>query len=276
MKPANAGVLEAQSSWRISPVIAFTLVELLAVIAVVGILAALAASAVSGALHKARETRCRSNLKQLSTAMASYVGSHGEYPQRTNPEIVEGTTNAWLWPHLLEREMTSSDQHLPPRFRGNLENSVWDCPAEPPGQAGVHFDYGYNLWGLTSDLNQAPLGLGGKIRAATLVGSPEPSRIPVKEGEVLRPSRMLAFGDGVSGWGDFLWKNSRFSREKPSRDRRDHLPFNPSRHRRRANAVFADGHAETLSLATLFADVSEESLSWWNRDNQPHRERLAP
>ncbi len=276
MKPPNSGVLEAQPGRRISRAKAFTLVELLAVIAVVGILAALAASAARGALHKARETRCRSNLKQLSVAMASYVGSHGEYPQWINPEIIDGKTNAWLWPHLLEREMTSSEVHPPPRFLGNLENSVWDCPAEPPSQNGSPLEYGYNLWGLTSGLNQAPLGLGGKIRAARMVGYPEPPRLPVKEGEVLHPSQMLAFGDGVSGWGDFLSRSHRFSREKPFEDRQNYLPFNPSRHRRRANATFADGHAETLSLTTLFSDVSEEALSRWNRDGQPHRERLAP
>ena len=42
----------------------FTLVELLVVVAVLGLLAGLVFPAVSGALKKAREARCASNLKQ--------------------------------------------------------------------------------------------------------------------------------------------------------------------------------------------------------------------
>ena len=45
---------------------------------------------------------------------------------------------------------------------------------------------------------------------------------------------------------------------------------------RRANVVFCDGHVESPTLQFLFADTSDAALSRWNRDHQPHRERLAP
>jgi prepilin-type processing-associated H-X9-DG protein len=45
---------------------------------------------------------------------------------------------------------------------------------------------------------------------------------------------------------------------------------------RKANVVFCDGHVESPTLQFLFADTSDDALSRWNRDHQPHRERLAP
>ena len=48
------------------------------------------------------------------------------------------------------------------------------------------------------------------------------------------------------------------------------------RHQNKANVVFCDGHVESPTLNFLFADTSDAALSRWNRDHQPHRERLVP
>ncbi|MBN9692754.1 MAG: type II secretion system protein [Verrucomicrobia bacterium] len=255
---------------------AFTLVELLTVVAIIGILAGLGFGAVSGTVRRAKDARCQNNLKQLSTALISYVGSHGQYPQRLNPEVVDGTTNVWLWCHVLEREMTSDDRWPPPRFLNALKQSVWECPSmrnsHPMGDIG----YGYNTWGLYSHLSQEPLGLAGKVRGLNVHGLPEPPRIPVKDGEVSNPSRMLALGDGVLGWGDSYWTSTFFVREKTFwRPQDNQVPFDVARHRRRVHAAFADGHVETIPLQTLFSATTDEVLSLWNRDHQPHRDRLG-
>lgn len=52
--------------------------------------------------------------------------------------------------------------------------------------------------------------------------------------------------------------------------------FAYQRHQGRANVVFCDGHVESPTLQFLFADTSAAALCRWNRDHQPHRERLAP
>jgi prepilin-type processing-associated H-X9-DG protein len=44
----------------------------------------------------------------------------------------------------------------------------------------------------------------------------------------------------------------------------------------KANVVFCDGHVESPTLKFLFADTSDDALRRWNRDHQPHRDRLAP
>jgi prepilin-type processing-associated H-X9-DG protein len=48
------------------------------------------------------------------------------------------------------------------------------------------------------------------------------------------------------------------------------------RHQGKLNVVFCDSHVESPTLKFLFADTSDAALSRWNRDHQPHRERLAP
>jgi len=49
-----------------------------------------------------------------------------------------------------------------------------------------------------------------------------------------------------------------------------------ARHQGKANVVFCDGHVESPTLQFLFEDASDEALSRWNRDHQPHREKLSP
>jgi hypothetical protein len=44
----------------------------------------------------------------------------------------------------------------------------------------------------------------------------------------------------------------------------------------KANVVFSGGQVESPTLQFLFADTSDAALSRWNRDHQPHRERLGP
>jgi prepilin-type processing-associated H-X9-DG protein len=55
-----------------------------------------------------------------------------------------------------------------------------------------------------------------------------------------------------------------------------HLNFQIDRHQGKANVVFCDGHVESPTLPFLFADTSDAALSRWNRDHQPHREKLSP
>jgi prepilin-type N-terminal cleavage/methylation domain-containing protein/prepilin-type processing-associated H-X9-DG protein len=81
----------------------FTLIELLVVIAIIGILAALLFPALSASLERARRTSCRSNLKQIVTAMTVFAVDHdGWFPLKkgsnySNPLNTAGNM-AGQWP----------------------------------------------------------------------------------------------------------------------------------------------------------------------------------
>ena len=78
---ASVGLDWALSS-RSSQRIAFTLLELLVVIAVLSILAALLLPSLSAAKQRAKETVCRSNLRQMGYALTLYLDDFGVCPGR--------------------------------------------------------------------------------------------------------------------------------------------------------------------------------------------------
>jgi len=89
-------------STRQTRAVAFTLIELLVVIAIIGVLAALVVGLSGYASKKMRESRIRTELNQLVTAIESYHAKFGHYPKdnvvSTSPAVVVNpVTNALLY-----------------------------------------------------------------------------------------------------------------------------------------------------------------------------------
>ena len=130
-----------------------------------------------------------------------------------------------------------------------------DGISDPLG-IGSHsrFSIGFNDWGL--DLQHNPqLGLGGDINGGSFKGL-------VSEGMVVGPSEMIVLGD---------------SRSDASLDANidptemDQWPS--SRHRGRADIVFADAHVESPKRRDLIDPAADNP--WrrrWNNDNESHDE----
>ena len=117
----------------------FTLVELLVVIAVIAVLAALLFPVLQSARHKAWETTCASNLRQLGLAVEMYVQDHDErfptsYTAASDPyaswrEAVQpyirnrGILTCPAWEHRGEKA-----SELPPELQATYAMNAWLSP----------------------------------------------------------------------------------------------------------------------------------------------------
>jgi prepilin-type processing-associated H-X9-DG protein len=188
----------------------------------------------------------------MGVALQAFLSERQAYPTMIAPTNSED--GRW-WAVQLER----TGFGLPITDPNFYQKGVWRCPSAPfPPPYGPDDQpfYGYNAFGVLPVGDWNGLGLYGHF---------EGDRIsPIRESEIVNPSDMIAMGDKLFGGFMFM---------------RDDLASNakwkaPLRHEGKANVLFCDGHVESLKLEALFEDKSDAALDRWNRDHQPHRERL--
>ncbi len=253
---------------------AFTLVELLVVIAIIAILVALLLPTLSMAMKRAHQIHCVNNVRQLGLGLQEYVSDNHVYPLWADASYDQNgqMTNYTGWAEDIGHQLGYNLNH-----RTNFwNNGIWVCPSVSSSWIQDGFQsYGYNAFGLGTNLDS--LGLGGHYGFAhAQTGRVSVVKPPVNASDIVNPSEMIAIGDGFDGndsqlfqAGDFLWRHNSYwgSHETSTAD---------ARHQGKANVVFCDGHVESPTLQFLFADTSDAALSRWNRDHQPHREKLSP
>jgi len=274
MKPGNAAT--GQNSVIQSSRKGFTLFELLVVVGVIAVLATMTLVTVVKAKRSARNAQCANNLRQVGLALGQFLTDNGEYPLALNSQFSTGayTGHRTTWISALEHIITP--RQGPGVWEPN--QGVFNCPAaeKPSGypESRWYSDFGYNSRGVGTYTNGPGFGLGGRYEGERGGGFSGP---PVKESEVVAPAEMMVLGDGFTGWGKViedgvpaLWRNPTAQEVAGSSNR------SRQRHGDRANVYFADGHAASPTLKSMFEDTNDEALRRWHRDNQPHRERLVP
>jgi prepilin-type N-terminal cleavage/methylation domain-containing protein/prepilin-type processing-associated H-X9-DG protein len=247
----------------------FSLVELLVVVAVIGILAALLFSALSKGKGKAQAIVCGNNVHQLNLALLQFVTDKRVYPLDVNPASSAGIfpDHGFSWIESLSGELSQI-------LKGRDFKGIWVCasaklPSHPNGPFSY---YGYNANGLTAAGFTNSLGLGGHFVRQFPTRPPAP---PVSEFEVKHPSEMISLGDGFIGSAQgvedgaaWLQRASNISNDPASTARAN------ARHGGKANVAFCDDHVESPTLKSLFENTDEAGLARWNRDHEPHIERL--
>jgi prepilin-type N-terminal cleavage/methylation domain-containing protein len=248
----------------------FTLIELLVVAGIIAMLLGLLLPVLSRAKGSARLTQCGNNLRQIGLANSLYVSDHRAFPlfAHYSPEASS------FWPHRLQpytrQTWAAGDLHRCPAFPDANQDGVFTAATYSPPKGS----YDMNGFGLSA---VGALGIGGQIQH----GKRNPWQ-PCLESQVLVPSQMLGYGDVVmglrySGSGYFgfphYYPEKIGAPEEVIASGKKSRQMEASRHLGRFNVVLIDNHVERSKPERLFA-VSDEEMSRWNNDHQPHRDDL--
>ncbi|MBE6381055.1 MAG: prepilin-type N-terminal cleavage/methylation domain-containing protein [Lentisphaerae bacterium] len=238
-------ILFAEKTLRRSQM-GFTLIELLVVIAIIAILAAMLLPALSAARASARSANCISNIKQLGLANIMYADNNKGFMVPYAADMMSTNTHRW---HGISTQSSSG---------GNADYDLKNGPlAEYLGSGAVNLCPEMDV---PSDKQAFERGCGG-YGINSLIGKVRPdgwSNEDMQGGFPLHavdaPGDTIMFADSAApcrndgNWAsvdnmDFLGFSS--SVEAPASYMSPTMHF---RHRRKANAVFCDGHAESVSM----------------------------
>lgn len=221
----------------------FTLIELLVVIAIIAILAAILFPVFARAREAARATSCRSNLKQLGTAMQMYVQDYDQTYPSSWYGTAYGPNTGYTWRIASLPYIKNVQVFYCPSAPAS--SKTWDgSPAFTPNEWNLHSSYGYNQihWDSTSpNLLNPPSG-----RAEAVITSPAETILLAEKQDAIdqiafQPDTVYTYGNAE--------------------------PLASRRHSEGSNFLFGDGHVKWLKpdgVAEPLVSGGGNDRSYWS------------
>ena len=120
----------------------FTIVELLIVIVIIAILAAITLVAYNGITARANDSRRRSDIKNIETALEIYFADNGQYPAVTNGIGASAraciTSNNVQWRPACWNGADDSNRLLPSSTLGTIPVDPVNIDVDAGGRPNVH------------------------------------------------------------------------------------------------------------------------------------------
>ena len=199
--------------------VGFTLVELLVVVVIIAVLIALTFPAAGRFLLAGKDAKCKQNLRQLGVAYIAYANDH-------DGAVLTDGTGPYEWTRVIQPYLGYQT------FQSSLVKE-FTCPAAPqrPGALYWQPDYAGNVHGALYGL----MGDGG-VSLGVNAASTAFLKLPGQD----HPAKVIAFLDWIPGW--------RFARkyEFSMVNNSNQSMARVFRHSGKLNAVFMDGHLESL------------------------------
>jgi prepilin-type N-terminal cleavage/methylation domain-containing protein/prepilin-type processing-associated H-X9-DG protein len=221
---------------KLSPSAAFTLAELLVVIAIIGILAALLLPAITKGKDKAKQTGCRNNLKQLTTAFFIYHADFGDqFPSPGSKWQYGPQPEDWIWWQQGRAVQLSALLGGVGKFTPDL----FTCPADNDAKTlqgkgdvtGDPYRYSYSLTSYDLTAEKFNPGMSTIITQGRQV-------YPFRVSQIRNPTaKIMLVEENRATIDDSRWVP------------RGEGPPNlvSPRHSRRGDVSFADGHLEAVT-----------------------------
>jgi len=237
---------------------AFTLIELLVVIAIIAILAAMLLPALNRAKLKAQQASCFNNLRQLTLGFTMYLDSNQNvFPGAASRSTYGFHVEDWIYwrTNLPAYPITKSPIVVP---LGTTSSNVFRCPGDKDdserkritdGNGPYYYSYSLNSYGIDGtgkNLGMSSVNNNGAWSPFKATAIKDPARkimlaeeqTSYQPGEVSDPDAgVINDGRWVGGGNDVL----------------------TSRHSKKADVAFADGHVQPVRWQ--FGDDDRNSRS---------------
>jgi len=240
----TAATRRNRSSYR-----GFTLIELLVVIAIIAILAAMLLPALAKAKQKANQISCLNNQRQLALGIILYTGDFNEVMPSDASRVRTPSTapDMWIWwngvagisgpdksPILLAIKGSTNIFRCP---MDNLPASQRQSSTPPSGGDPYNFSYTMNGYEKTTPMGKELAGCGSSYNLGTGAFAAR------KMTSIRRPSEKIMLAEEPVSTRDIPTGYSTYA------DDGRWLPGPntiTTRHSKRGNANFADGHAQPV------------------------------